>query len=251
MKYYINFLFIFSVTLISSQNFNVKYYKYEAIYNFVSVPDTLKIDSTQQKMALYISNDESLYQNLYKKSIDSMSQEKRVTGDISYIDLNKIKIPKSTISIYKKYNDNKMIFTDRIGNAYIGYIDRFNDLRWQITNEKKKILSYNVTKAVLNFRGRHYIAWFTDEIPFQDGPYKFSKLPGLILELYDSKKYFHFTLLSFKNVENKVYYNSKYVEIDRSKYYEKKVDYHNSLLANPVHKGKVKRVDNYNPIELK
>lgn len=214
MKHYINFFLIFLVIFIKSQSLQLKQYKYEAIYNFVSVPDSLKIDSTQQKMGLYIGDNESLYQNLYKKSIDSMSQEKTVSGDISYIDLNKIKLPKSTISIYKKYNENKIIFTDRIGTANIGYVDNFDDLKWQITSENKKVLNYNARKAKLKFRGRQYIAWFTDEIPFQDGPYKFSKLPGLILELFDSKKHFHFTLLSFKKIDNKVYYNNKFISID-------------------------------------
>ena len=251
MKYCITFLSFFAIIIVNSQSFNLKNYQYEAIYDFVSVPDTLKAETTKQQMVLYINNDESLYQNLFNKSIDSMSQVKVSTGDMSYIDLNKIKIPKNYFSVYKKYNDDKMIFTDRIGTAYVGYTDIFDDLKWEITNEKKKILIYNATKATLNFRGRQYVAWFTSEIPFQDGPYKFSKLPGLILELYDSKKYFQFTLLSFKNIENKVYYNTKYVDIDRKKYYEKKVDYHNSLLSNPIHKGKVKRIDSYNPIELK
>lgn len=251
MKHYINLLLVFLVVSVKAQALQLKEFKYEAIYNFISVPDSLKQDSIEQKMALYINNDESLYQNLYKKSIDSMTQQKTITGDISYIDLNKIKIPKSTISIYKKYDENKIIFTDRIGTSNIGYNDNFNDLNWQITNEKKKMTGYNATKAIVKFRGRQYTTWFTDEIPFQDGPYKFSKLPGLILELYDSKKYFHFLLLSFKKAENSVYYNSKFIDIDRQKYYQKKIDYHNSLLANPVHKGKIKKIDVYNPIELK
>lgn len=251
MKHYINLLLIFFVALVKAQALQLQKFKYEAIYNFISIPDSLKADSIEQKMALYINNDESLYQNLYKKSIDSMTQQKIITGDISYIDLNKIKIPKSTIAIYKKYDENKIIFTDRIGTSNIGYNDTFNDFDWQITNENKKLSGYNATKAILKFRGRQYTAWFTDEIPFQDGPYKFSKLPGLILELYDNKKYFHFVLLSFKKTENNVYYNSKFIDIDRKKYYEKKIDYHNSLLANPVHKGKIKKIDTYNPIELK
>lgn len=251
MKQYIKFFLIFSVIIVQSQNMQLKQYKYEAIYDFVSISDSLKTNNTQQKMALYIGDQESLYQNLYKKSIDSMSQQKTVSGDISYIDLNKIKIPKSTFSIYKKYNENKIIFSDRIGTAFVGYIDNFDDLKWNITDEKKKILNYTATKATLTFRGREYTAWFSEDIPFQDGPYKFSKLPGLILELYDAKKYFHFLLLSFKKIDNNVYYLPKFIDIDRKKYYEKKIDYHNSLLSNPVHKGKIKEITAYNPIELK
>mgnify|MGYP003452363209 CR=1 FL=1 len=39
-----------------------------------------------------------------------------------------------------------------------------------------------------SFRGRNYIGYFTPEIPISSGPFKFSGLPGLILELYDTKR---------------------------------------------------------------
>lgn len=42
--------------------------------------------------------------------------------------------------------------------------------------------------------GRQWIAWFTNEIPFQDGPFKFYGLPGLIVKLEDSEDYHKFLL---------------------------------------------------------
>ena len=41
-------------------------------------------------------------------------------------------------------------------------------------------------KAVTEFAGRKWTAWFTEELPFQDGPYKFRGLPGLIVKLEDA-----------------------------------------------------------------
>jgi len=45
------------------------------------------------------------------------------------------------------------------------------------------ISDYNVTKAKVEFRGRKYEAWFSEEIPINAGPWKFFGLPGLILEV--------------------------------------------------------------------
>jgi len=41
------------------------------------------------------------------------------------------------------------------------------------------------------------------EIPISDGPYKFNGLPGLILEIYDTKKYWNFEFFGFKKLSPK------------------------------------------------
>ena len=56
--------------------------------------------------------------------------------------------------------------------------------------------------AVSDFRGRTWIAWFASEIPISDGPWKFNGLPGLIMEVYDAKKHFHFSLVGIEQVDD-------------------------------------------------
>lgn len=56
-------------------------------------------------------------------------------------------------------------------------------LDWSITNESKNWEGYALSKATTTFRGRKYEAWFAFEIPINAGPWKFSGLPGLILEV--------------------------------------------------------------------
>lgn len=55
--------------------------------------------------------------------------------------------------------------------------------QWKLHSDTKVVLGYKCKKASVLFGGREWIAWYTSEIPFQDGPYKFSGLPGLILEV--------------------------------------------------------------------
>ena len=48
--------------------------------------------------------------------------------------------------------------------------------------------------------GRKWTAWFTTEIPIQDGPYKFRGLPGLIVKIEDETKSHCFALNGIKNL---------------------------------------------------
>ena len=72
---------------------------------------------------------------------------------------------------------------------------------WKILPETTKIEEYKVQKATLDFGGRKWIAWFTKEIPFQDGPYKFHGLPGLIVKIEDSDKNYSWELAGVKKLD--------------------------------------------------
>lgn len=65
--------------------------------------------------------------------------------------------------------------------------DSLINIAWEIMNETKKIDSHLCTKAVCRFKGRNYIAWFTQDLPCNFGPWKLHGLPGAILEVYDDK----------------------------------------------------------------
>jgi len=104
--------------------------------------------------------------------------------------------------VYKNYPQGQMTVTDAIDANYYKYIDKLHSQTWQITDSTKTILDYPCQMAVSDFRGRRWIAWFAHDIPISDGPWKFSGLPGLIMEVYDSEKHFHFTLVGIEQVDN-------------------------------------------------
>jgi GLPGLI family protein len=92
---------------------------------------------------------------------------------------------------YTNYREKKHL------EQYISYdpivnVNDFGKYNWKITNESKKIGSYNCTKAychIENFsKSRNKIlafdpyVWFTNEIPVKFGPKGLDGLPGLVLE---------------------------------------------------------------------
>lgn len=67
-------------------------------------------------------------------------------------------------------------------------VSEMRKLKWKILPDKQKIGEWNTQKANTEFAGRQWTAWFAEEIPIQDGPYKFHGLPGLIIKMEDASK---------------------------------------------------------------
>jgi len=94
-------------------------------------------------------------------------------------------------------------------NAFSGVhkVEEKLQFEWKIDNNAKKlILGLNCIKATCRFAGRDYEAWFTTDIPVNDGPYKFSGLPGLIVKVQDSDNEHIFELQEIRRVKNKPMY---------------------------------------------
>lgn len=73
--------------------------------------------------------------------------------------------------------------------------------QWEIVAENDTIFGYLCQKAKINYSGRHYTAWFTDQIPINDGPWKFVGLPGLILKVVDDQDLFQWVAIGLENID--------------------------------------------------
>ena len=109
-----------------------------------------------------------------------------------------------------------------------------DEQNWKLTDEKKKMNDLRLQKATATWGGRNWIAWFTPDIPFQEGPYKFHGLPGLIVELYDDKNNYRFELVKTQKLA-KPYMNQyisymmgKSVPVSEEKYIAAKLKYYDS-----------------------
>ena len=108
---------------------------------------------------------------------------------------------------------------------------------WKLSKEKKMLGQYTVQKAETNWGGRHWTAWFAEEIPFPEGPYKFNGLPGIIMELSDAKGNYNFKLIKSETFPETVkspvpsFFITNAVLISKEKYIKTKMMYYNDPLA--------------------
>jgi GLPGLI family protein len=97
------------------------------------------------------------------------------------------------------------------------YEDHIN-IDWQILSDRREIMGYQCQKAIATFRGREWVAWFSNQIPVFVGPLKFQGLPGLIMEITDKNKHFNLSIvaLTYEKYPIKMY-NWAYQKTTREK----------------------------------
>lgn len=92
------------------------------------------------------------------------------------------------------------MYQSSLGDRFSIKIDEKMD--WKISNEKQIIDNLTCIKAELNYSGRQWVAWYTEEIPIPEGPYIFYGLPGLIIKITDKELHYDFLLKELKPLSN-------------------------------------------------
>jgi GLPGLI family protein len=175
-------------------------------YDYKFIPDsTDRADIKSEMMYLDIDQKGSKYYSREKFVSDSTFKAdiaKQTKGGFGGSINIKSTIKPGTIhtNVTKIYPDYKVLLSEKIGNTTYK-ITEDQKPEWKILPDKQKIGEYNTQKATSTFGGREWIAWFSQDIPFQDGPYKFYGLPGLIIKLEDKTGSHSMTLVGNKKIE--------------------------------------------------
>lgn len=103
-------------------------------------------------------------------------------------------------SYYKDMNTSKMSVMQFAGGKVFSVEEKTPAINWTITQEAKEIQGLQCQKATGYFKGRDYDAWFCSSLPYSNGPWKFGGLPGLIIEVADTKKEVVFQFVSYENI---------------------------------------------------
>ncbi|MBS1549384.1 MAG: GLPGLI family protein [Bacteroidetes bacterium] len=112
-------------------------------------------------------------------------------------------------NILKDFVSNILFCQERISKTVYQYSEAMPVQHWVLTNEKKYLLGYLCKSATLTFRGRKYKAWYTEEIPKNDGPYIFQGLPGLILKITDEHGQYDFTAVGIVKKKMDIYWRNE------------------------------------------
>ncbi|WP_026717235.1 GLPGLI family protein [Flavobacterium gelidilacus] len=190
MKYIIPiFLLLFSVS--HSQNLNVE-------FNF-TINKSNDLASTTKKYILEQNESKSIfYFDLIKDKTQFKNSEiAEVVFDrdsvVAYI------IGDDVIEFFfkekhfKDFKNNFQFYNFAIGyKSKPSYIkEEINIFNWEISSTEKDTIigGFNCKKATTQFRGRNYVAYFTNELANEGGPWKFDGLPGFILKVDSSDGY--------------------------------------------------------------
>lgn len=148
-----------------------------------------------EQFILFINSKEniSLYKSTNQYVLDSLTKK----GKINQNDVNaQLKYDTAIPEIVLKKKSKFQVY-EQVIDFKIRY-EEPEDIKWTILNERKTYSGYKTRKAYTIKYGRKWIAWFAEDLPLNFGPYKFSGLPGLIINMYDEKAEYFFTLSQFK-----------------------------------------------------
>ncbi len=96
---------------------------------------------------------------------------------------------------------------------------------WEVSDSTKNVLGYECTKAICDYHGRKWEAWFTPEIPINNGPWKLNGLPGLILEASTEGREYSFIATGLEQTAKpigQVYNQDEYERTDRISFLKSK-----------------------------
>ena len=101
------------------------------------------------------------------------------------------------------------------------YSEKMHDIAWDIYEDTLTVADYVCQKAICSFRGKNYTAWFSPNIPVNNGPWKFGGLPGLILKISDEHNDYVFECISIEKFKSQfaitTHDHSNYSKISREK----------------------------------
>ena len=192
MKKIYTLLFLALVCSVSAQNYRFVYeYKMKSdIDNEDSyITDYMNLDSDGKKSYFYNAvkyERDSIYQA--DKDLKMLFKSKNYDRNLGYI-VEK-DYSKREANLYDKYKTANLVIADR------------EVPKWSVQKECLKINGIDCQKAIAQYKGREWEAWFSKEYPISDGPYKFNALPGLVIRIKDMDNHHVFNLIQVKKVNS-------------------------------------------------
>lgn len=155
-------------------------------YLFKHVNDSTEKDKfLRDEVVTYLGQGSSYYSSYSSNRAQEDMKKQLEAPDFD----GKLVISKNTTAInqYLLINQQQQSMQEiqQIATDHLSIPDSYPQQDWEILEETKDIGGYSCQKAVCNFKGRKYTAWFTTELPFSAGPWKLTGLPGLILSAAD------------------------------------------------------------------
>jgi len=217
----------------------------------------------QEDKALFLGENVSLYLSNNAYTFERNMRKLNNVAELQEYLNTRPSMPHNLIRIYKNIPSGNFTFTDYVSPNSIKFEERLDLFEWKLTGDTATIHGYKTQKATCDFGGRSWVAWFSSEIPYSDGPYSFNGLPGLILNVHDSRNHYVFEFLSIEKPKDEImieYLEQRFVETTKQDYF-KALDAYNANLktwakdnggdADAQQNAARISLERNNPIELK
>ncbi|MDR1682773.1 MAG: GLPGLI family protein [Candidatus Symbiothrix sp.] len=198
----------------------------EFVYDYRYSTDTTDVTSeNKDRMILQVGLDFSKFSSYRTMQIDSLLN----VSTTDQIKMNPGRyVGGETFSVYKNYPSGKFTTTDKISTDWFLFEEPIPIQEWKTDSDStKEILGYKCRMAECDFRGRHWIAWYSEDIQVAGGPWKFGGLPGFILEAGDSEGHYLFSLIGITSKATRAITipDIQYNKTNRGKFYTTKRRY--------------------------
>ncbi len=202
----------------------------EFVYDYSCCIDTtnqLEDNFTSDQMLLQIS----------AEGISKFSSYKNLTVDSLLMVLTSEQIGEAAqngklstgdyMTIFKNYPEGKITHTEKICTDWLSYEEDMPNLEWELTDSVVNVLGYECRGATCSFRGRKWTAFYSEDIPVMEGPWKLHGLPGLIMKASDDEGDYTFECIGInsKGTRPITIYKVPYNKSSRQKFYDTKHRY--------------------------
>ena len=220
---YLIFLTLF-LNLYAQQQFN-----YKAVYELIYKTDSAGMYLNSDLVLLMKNNENGYFRDYDRFKNDSIkSTEIRSVGAF----INEIVTTNNQtkkIKIHRPFDNMNVFYSESIPTV------------WKLLGTESSINGIKCREATLQAYGRNWNACYSEDYPFQFGPYFFAGLPGLILSVEDDQKFYQFKLMSFKKEDNSIAESAKVKELPKVKFYQMVYEqdfagkfFNNFRMANPT-----------------
>lgn len=162
-------------------------------YKFAHMRDSTQRDSFyRENMILFVGPNASAYKSYDLKMQDALNRQQiaaqaataKASGGPMVFSIRR---RGTSTEYYQFIGEKKLVTKERLVNNYL-IEESMPVLNWKISSDTATFGGLHCQKATTHFKGRDYIAWFCPDLPYHVGPYKFNGLPGLIVDMSDTRK---------------------------------------------------------------
>jgi GLPGLI family protein len=235
-------------------NYSMEYQQDSLNSNFIKQEDMMLIigENTSKYISYNYYHADSLTRGM------SFSEFQKLVSDVDH----PLPLVRFQTVFIKNYPIGEITCTDHIIGGSFKYEENLDVFDWELLPDTSTFKGFKVQKAICNYGGREWTAWFSKDIPFNDGPYKFNGLPGLILKIQDSKKHYFFEFTSIGepwfslNID---YVENDYIECTKFKFFQAQDEMRQDILSRAKDAGLsndiqqkliMKMAERNNPLEL-